>query len=416
MNALTFRTPAEIRASAPPEPDWVLNGYAAGGCITAQAAPPKHGKTTLALAAADAVASEALSFLGRAINGGPVVIVSEETTVTLLHKLPISERVSILTREAAWPKPPWPELLAAAVEEAVRIDARLLIIDTLPYWAGMAADKEKDAGAALAVMAPALEAVQQHPHLALLLELHTRKGGGSDGEALRGSNAFTGAVDIVLEIERTTNPHQRAILALSRFPATPGTLLYDHDPHTGTWRVVAEGVDRGDARDLGDRQALLDALADGQPRKRAELEQSVGAPEIQWHAVMHELVESGTVRQTGEGKKGDPYRFELVRTDAAQAAAQKGAASVVESSSDSAALYVVEQQKRNDPAPSHIPRNAQKADDLANRVKAINALPDDEQDAAWALLDAEQHQDPDAWDGWSDDDLEAIGATIEEAA
>jgi len=233
---------------------------------------------------------------------------------------PSSEDVHILSRDAAWPKPPWEDVIAAAVHEAQCIGAVLLIIDTAPYWAAMPAEREKDAGAALALMTPLLEATRTG--LAVLAEWHSRKGAGDDGDALRGSNAFAGSADIVLEIEKTQTPRQRAMLALSRFPQTPGTLLYEHDPAVGSWRVIGEGVERGDARTLGDRQALLAAREGGDELTRSDLEEHTGTPEVQWHGTLKALQDDGIVHRLGRGVKGDPHRFQIVRTDSAQVATQ----------------------------------------------------------------------------------------------
>jgi hypothetical protein len=278
-----------------------------------------------------AFVSGADSFLGRPIEPGPVVYVSEEGAGTLAHKLPISDRVRVLTRENAWPKPDWPTLVAAAAAEARRVGAPLLVIDTLPYWAGMQAEREKDAGAALAVMETCAAATREG--LTILLLAHTRKGGGEDGEGIRGSSAFAGSVDIIIEMERVPDaPRQRALLALSRYPQTPGTLVAELDTN-GAWRAISEDADRGDTRTIAarqrtaaDREAILAALNDGGQLARTDLEDATGTPSHQWHSTLDTLIAEGLISKTGEGKKGDPYRFQMLRTDAAQAAAQDGAA------------------------------------------------------------------------------------------
>jgi hypothetical protein len=355
---LAFVSAADLRAHTPVEPDWCWQGYLAPGILTLLAKPPKAGGSTLALALATAVASEASSFLGRAIEGGPVVYVSEEPAGTLAHKLPSSEDIRVLTRDAAWPKPAWAELVAGSIEEALRVGAVLLVVDTFAYWSALPRDAEKDAGAAQAAMAPLLDATREG--LAVLVPLHTRKGGGDDGEAVRGSGAITGTGDIVLELERGKAPRQRVLLALSRFPSTPGSLVVERD-ELGAWTALGEG-ERGDARAIADRRAILKALADG-PHTRAELEQATGSPQLQWHAQLDALQHDGKVQRTGAGKKGDPYRWELVRGDAAQPAAQHRAETLPPTASDSAALPEGKQQKEADRAtPTDTARCAENGD------------------------------------------------------
>lgn len=331
---LPFVGADELRESTPVEPAWLWQGYLAPGTLTLLAAKPKAGKSTLAVAISEAMASGAGSFLGRQIIAGPVVYVSEESAGTLAHKLPAIGAIRVLTRDAAWPKPSWPELVTGSVAEAQRIGAALLVVDTLPYWAALPAEAEKDAGAAQAAMQPLLDATRDG--LAVLGPLHQRKGGGDDGEGVRGSGAIAGAADIVLELERVKQPRERALLALSRYPSTPGSLLIEHDPGTGAWASIAEG-ERSDARSIGDRQAIVAAL-DGAELTRAGLEEATGAPERQWHGQLDALIEDGKVQRIGAGKKGDPYRFSLLRINAAQRPAQHRAETPTADASVSAAL------------------------------------------------------------------------------
>jgi len=196
------------------------------------------------------------------------VYVTEEGPATLAHKLPSSDAVRVLTRDAAWPKPSWPKLIEAAVAEARRVSAGLLVIDTFAFWAALAAEREKDAGAAQAAMEPLMGAAGSG--LAVLLVHHARKGGDDDGEAVRGSSALTGEVDVVVELdrpERDAPPRQRVLLALSRFPQTPGALMYDYDKATGAWGVIGEAEDRASAREVRQRASVLDALGDEEPTR-----------------------------------------------------------------------------------------------------------------------------------------------------
>jgi hypothetical protein len=127
-------------------------------------------------------------------------------------------------------------------------------------------------------------------------------------------------------------PRQRALLKLSRYPSTPGTLVVELDAD-GNWRVVSEDADRSDThtiakrqRDAADRDAILAALERGAQLTRTDLEDVTGAPARQWHATLDALIKDGCVAKLGAGRKGDPYRYEKVRADA-QRPAQDGAES-----------------------------------------------------------------------------------------
>lgn len=330
--AVRFLSADELRADAPAEPPWCWHGYLAAGALTLLAGKPKAGKSTLALALALAVADGASAFLEHAIEVAPVVYVSEEGAATLAHKV-AGERLRIATRETAWPRPAWPALIDAARAEAERVTAGIVIVDTFAFWAALGAEREQDAGAVQAAMEP-LYAVARAGR-AVLLVAHSRKGGGDDGDAVRGSSALAGAVDIVLELERVggESPRQRKLLALSRYPQTPGVLVIEHDRTTGRWSAIGEGTDRGDGRDIANRAKLLEALSSDEWRTRKDLEKAMGAPHLQWCGTLEQLTEAGVVAKAGEGKKGDPNRYKKLAADAGQNAGRNGG----EADSDNAA-------------------------------------------------------------------------------
>jgi hypothetical protein len=320
-SGLRFLTPMELLAQTPANVEWVWRDYLARGAVTLLAGKPKSGKSTLALGLVRAITRGA-EFLGRPTTRTGVVYVSEEAGSTLLHKVPgdVAD-LHLLTRDNAWPRPPWRDVIAAAAAQAHALAAGLIVVDTFAYWAALAADQEKDAGAAQTAIEPLLEAANSG--LAVLLPGHTRKAPGEGGDAVRGSSAIAGTVDVVLELERpagSQQPRQRVLAGLGRYPQTPGALLVEHDLATDSWRVVGEGADRQDARAIGDRQALLDTLPSSEPGvTRADLEEQLDAPHRQFAAQLDKLIEEGLVTRDGEGKKGDPYRWRrIVRNPPAQ--------------------------------------------------------------------------------------------------
>lgn len=394
---IRFLSASEIRATTPVEPDWILHGYLARFCVTLGVGKPKVGKSRLAGGIAKASSRGATSFAGRALRPGPVVWISEEAAPTLAHKLPNTDQLRILTRENAWPRPEWNALIAAGVAECKRIGSEVMILDTLPYWSGMPPEREKDSGAALIVMEALLGAASEG--LAVFALAHSRKGGGEDGEAVRGSSAFAGSVDIIAELERVPDqPHQRALLALSRFPSTPGTLVIELDPETDEWRPVSEDADRASATTIAarnradaDRQAILDTLATGDPLTRAELEDAVGAPSRQWHPILDALLKAGTITRSGAGRKGNPYRFQILRTDAAQNAAQNCAESSRGDGFDSAHSYFPlkgEKNAESKPTKAGSPNTAQDAPSCAETKPEPNHKPPTLDEATEQLLAA----------------------------
>ena len=126
----------------------------------------------------------------------------------------------------------WPEVVEAAVLRAIDIKANLLVVDTLHQFAGLRGSSENDSGAALLEAMEPLQTAAAKYGLGVLVLRHDRKGNNLEvGESSRGSSAFAGAVDIVMNLKRPdgrhARPNQRLIQTLSRFSETPGNLLIE---------------------------------------------------------------------------------------------------------------------------------------------------------------------------------------------
>lgn len=229
---LTFRTAREIIEMTAERVPYVVEGYVAEGAITGVDGKPKAaGKTTWALhLCAKVVDGE--PFMGLATSATGVVYLTEQSLATFR---PALARAGLQDREdfAAlfWSDTVgvrWEQVVNKAVEEAVRRDAKLLVVDTLLQFAGLQGEAENSAGAALAAIKPLQEAAAVHG-LAVIIIRHERKSGGQVGDSGRGSSAFAGAVDVVLSIRRVegnTRSTMRELHALSRFDGTPDVLVW----------------------------------------------------------------------------------------------------------------------------------------------------------------------------------------------
>ncbi len=313
-----FRTAREIGEAVPERIDWLVPGYVAAGAVTELVGKVKAaGKTTWLTHAVSAVVS-GTPFMDRPTIQTGVVYLTEQSPTTFrvaLARAGLLDRddvVVLFWRDIAGAS--WVNVVAAAVAECQARGFGLLIVDTLPRFAGLRGDAENNAGDADEAMAPLMRAAADG--MAVIVVRHERKAGGEVGVSGRGSSAFGGAVDIVLALKRgegATRPTVRVLLALSRFDETPDEL-------------VVELQDGGYVA-LGDQAAV--ASADARSRLLAELptspDDALSMDEIKarLHDISPTTIErardalraEGAIQRCGAGKKGDPYRYWVPRRD-----------------------------------------------------------------------------------------------------
>jgi hypothetical protein len=297
---------ARVLENVPPEPSWAWRGYLAPGAITLLAGRPKVGKSTLLFALVAALeAGEPLVELDTRAVGA--LLLSEEREATLAdkaHRWDMDGRVHLLMRHQAngWN---WRDVVHDAVDYCQRHELGVLIVDTWDKWTGLKGDAENNAGAILEALEPLVQAAASG--LAVLICAHQRKSSGDFGDAVRGSNALTGGVDVVLELERPRSDSLsgegvRVLQAVSRFSATPDELVI---------ALADDGYEaRGDAltatAEVEQRQiiATLEALGEADYKTISE------DTDLSRSTVQRRLEELGDrVVKRGKGKRGDPFLF-----------------------------------------------------------------------------------------------------------
>jgi hypothetical protein len=201
----------------------------------------------------------------------------------------------------------WSSVARAAVEECKRRDAKLLVVDTLTQFAGIAGDGENNAGDALAAMRPLQQAAAEG--ISVLVTRHERKSGGTVGDSGRGSSAYGGAVDIVLSLRRPEGNHKRNIRllqALSRFDETPTDQLIE---------LTDDGYrSLGEPGEVAIEQERLDIIAalPNEKTKALDIEALCNATEMsraQLQRRLDELLNGGKILKTGRGRKGSAFRY-----------------------------------------------------------------------------------------------------------
>lgn len=308
---LRFVPIAEVVASCAAEPRWIWHGYLAEGTVTLLAGRPKVGKSTLVFELMAAIGA-GRPCCSRATRRSRIVILSEERASTFADKARRTtwpDGIEVLLHHSAYGVP-WPEIVGRAAEQA-GADG-LLIVDTLADFAELLADTENAAGAVQTAVRPLQEAAAGG--CAVLVVAHQRKAAGEHGEAIRGSNALTAAVDVVLELERAAalGPNARVLRAVSRFSEGADDLVLALTEDGYESRGELEG-----AIAAAERDRVADALGKAGETTADELAGALelAKPTVQRH--LNALLVAGRAARAGAGKKGDPYRWSL-KSDATE--------------------------------------------------------------------------------------------------
>ena len=297
---------AQITAEAVP---WIIPGFVAAGALTDLSANVKMGKTELITRAVRAVL-EGVPFLGKPTTQGQVLYLTEQPLVSFRQAL---GRAALLNTDLLVISHgdtrgiDWPAIAAEAIRVCKDTGAILLIVDTLPQFAGLKGDEENDAGAALEAMRPLQLAA--HEGIGVLFTRHDRKSGGDVGDSGRGSSAFSGAADILLSLRRPDGNQRktlRLLQGLSRFSETPQELLIE---------LTDNGYEsRGEPDKAAfeeTKQWLLSSAPIGESEAVALKDLIAGSkyPRASVHRAAEELHQQGMLNRIGRGKRGEPFRY-----------------------------------------------------------------------------------------------------------
>lgn len=331
-----FRTLAQIRAdhSGTIEIQWLLDGYIARGAITLLVGAAKGGKSTW-LAGLLKALETGTAYCGLSTQAADVVYLIEEDSPSLDARARAigldPHRVVWLTAGASFNQPTWEARIDAATDEAERIGAGLLVIDTFSFWAELDPQQEWDNAVVTARFKHLRKATAKG--LAVVVVHHFNKQG-----QYRGATAFKAAVDIHCEFKpRLGRPTQRTLTAAGRFGGRALALDFDQETQryfeaAGTpIRKVSELAERSQSptraltrtapitpssatadwlRSIlptGDGQTVRELIAAFQDRWGKALSDS------QAERLLKQWVADGTVQRTGTPRsRANPLRYSRV--------------------------------------------------------------------------------------------------------
>jgi hypothetical protein len=203
----------------------------------------------------------------------------------------------------------WPELVRQAMAYCHQHQLGVLVVHTWDRWTGLRGDLENAAGAVNEALEPLQYAAAGG--LAVVLVTHQRKSLGEFGEAVRGSTALTGGVDIVVELERppaslALGKHARALRAVSRFTSTPDELYVELDEHASEFISIDSPEE---VKAAADQARIVEALFELGDATSSIVAEATELPDATVRRHLNMLLERERVAREGKGKRGDPFRW-----------------------------------------------------------------------------------------------------------
>jgi hypothetical protein len=308
-----------LLTEVPPTPvEWLWHGYLRPGEVVLLTSRWKTGKTTLLTGLLRHLGT-GQPFLDRPVRPGRAWVISEENDDLWRDRVrtrPVGDHVELFPRPFRGRPTPaeWSELIDTAADARTAGELDLFVVDPLASF--LPGHCESNAAALLDALHP-LHRLTTAGACVLLLH-HPRKKQAEAGESARGSGALSGFADVLMELSRygrlKTDAHRRLIFARSRRPETPERVAYEWDAAVGEFRTLLDPRERQFAENWATVEKVLTARGEHMTCReiRANWPDDAESPcEKSLYLWLHAAHAKETVKRTGAGTKGDPYRFRL---------------------------------------------------------------------------------------------------------
>ena len=291
--------------AGPREVEWLVEGLIPSTSLTVLAAQPKMGKSILTLNLAINLRLGA-SFIGRVVTRTKTLILQLEDPPVLIRerllKMDAEGLDGIYIRAGApMTKDDWKALPAFIKAH----DIGLAIID--PYVFAMRGN-EQDATQTATFLREIRELIFD-TNCSILLVHHHKKSGGEHGQALRGSSALLGAVDVALELVREDEQTPTATLKVtSRFASVEDEVIV-LDTESLTWKSAGSADTYKRTKRENEILSALEAEGDADIPTLAEV---LDLDPKNFRRELRGLVAQGLIDERKEGTKGRPrYIYSL---------------------------------------------------------------------------------------------------------
>ncbi len=290
----------DLLSESDEETAWRVDQRLPTGGLSLLAGKPKAGKSTLARCLCLSVA-QGQAWLGFKTTPGAVfyLALEEKRSEVRAHfrMMGATPEDSIKVFIAPSPQDGLAQLRTAAERER----PALIVVDPLIKLV-----RVKDAND-YAVVSQALEpllTLARETGAHVLAVHHLGKGERSGGDAILGSTAIFAAVDTALILKRSER--YRTLSSIQRYGDDLEEITLTLDPET---RIVCAGPSRKEADEAQAAEAILEYLkGKAELIEEAEIHEAVEGRRAVKQRALRTLIPNRVTR-TGQGKKGDPYRY-----------------------------------------------------------------------------------------------------------
>lgn len=321
---------AQLVAEVPETPDWLVDRLVVKGSVGLVAGDPKAGKSEFTYQGLVAVA-QGRPFLGRpTVQSDVLIIVAEEMKDDAVRRLQ-HFGLEVTDPERVWL---WTETVedTAADRQRIRefISGRqnvLVAIDTLTSY--LLLPDETNNSVNTARLKPYVDLAHETRTTFLFIHHHRKNGDdgpdNSDIRVVRGGTAITALADAIYQLQKVSGggTTKRKLTITSRYRDVPRSLMLDY-PDWPDGEYVCLGTPEEHADAARREKAVAALLTTGAGLTVKEVADRIGMRPGAARRALEDARTSkpDTLIRTGNGAKGDPYRYLLAETatDAAEAA------------------------------------------------------------------------------------------------